>query len=133
MVRPILVAEDDPEIAGLLKLALEDEGYVAHFSHDSRHAVEAVRSGQYSLLIADQLAGSPTGLSEVTRHWVVQVAGSQPTVLLTGRDWAARADAEERKRLADELGVSAILPKPFDVDVLLDVVRRLLESATPGD
>jgi DNA-binding NtrC family response regulator len=40
-------------------------------------------------------------------------------VLLTGRSWAAETNAEE-------LGVRALIRKPFDLDHLLQTVERAL-------
>jgi DNA-binding response OmpR family regulator len=44
-----------------------------------------------------------------------------PTILITGRSWATTVDA-------DELGLVAVLPKPFDLHTLMDIaaarVRR---------
>ncbi len=121
----ILIAEDDAEIADLLRMALEDEGYQADSVSEAQAAISALGETNYALLIADQLQGPSGGLTDALRHWVVQVARGQPTILLTARDWAAYITPEARAELAAELGVAAILPKPFDVDALLDLVARL--------
>jgi DNA-binding NtrC family response regulator len=122
----ILVAEDDAGIAALLQMALEDEGYVVKAVSTSEAATEQLRDHHFSLVLADQLDGALNALSGEARHWVLQVAASQPTVLITARGWAAHLKDEELAALAHELGVVAIIPKPFDVDALLDLVNRLV-------
>jgi DNA-binding NtrC family response regulator len=121
----ILVAEDDAEIAALLRMALEDEGYAVQVVSEPEAATQQLRDNRFALLISDQLSGAPNALSAEARHWVLEVATSQPTVLLTARDWAAHISDVERAALAQELGVAAIVPKPFDVAALLDLVGRL--------
>jgi DNA-binding response OmpR family regulator len=124
----ILVAEDDAEIAALLQMALEDEGYAVHVVSEPEMAIQQLRDNRFALLISDQLSGAPNILSAEVRQWVHQVATSQPTVLLTARDWAAHISDEERATLAQNLGVAAIVPKPFDVTALLDLVGRLVDA-----
>jgi len=122
----ILVAEDDVGIAALLQMALEDEGYVVQVVTDAEAATRHVREQQFALLIADQLDGALNALSDEVRHWVLEVANSQPTILVTARDWAAHLTDAERAALAQELGIAAIVTKPFDVGALLDLVNCLV-------
>jgi CheY-like chemotaxis protein len=99
MSTQILVVEDDEGVRESLKDALEDEGFEVFVATDH---VLPQRSG--SAFVAD-LRRLEAGRG--TRLPVVAVSGS----------------ALEREALGD---VDDVLRKPFDVDGLLTVIRRLI-------
>jgi DNA-binding response OmpR family regulator len=111
-VRTVLVVEDDPAILDLLDDALREEGYRVRRAVDGVEALEAVREEPPDLVVADVHMPRLDGGQVVRRlrEW------NLPVILLSADPNWARTP-----------GV-AFIQKPFDLDHLLTVVRRLLED-----
>ena len=120
----LLVAEDDDDIATLIRMLLSRGGHEVTLAPDGRDAAEHCRRGQFDLLIFD--VGMPylTGfeLAEHVRreHLMVGV----PLMFLTAYD------AAEDVRRGRSLGASAYLTKPFVPADLVATVDRLLEEGS---
>lgn len=112
----MLVVEDDTDIASLLSEILENEGYAAVAVSDNDDL-----SGQLDprpdLIVLD-LRLSRGGAEQILESLRARDMGDVPVVLLS-----AAGDLAER---ANELGVSAYLAKPFELEELLVVVRRFV-------
>ncbi len=110
--RHVLVVEDDPLVLDTLVTALSDEGYRVSRAVDGMDAIGEVQQEVPDLVIADVHMPRMTGgqLVRRLREWNV------PIILLSAdTNWARTA------------GV-VFVPKPFDLDHLLDVVANLLDD-----
>jgi DNA-binding response OmpR family regulator len=112
----VLLLEDDPALRGLLHEALgaEDFEVVVCDSYAQIHAAAASSSGD--LIVADFWGGGQRRLSTTDRQEILALGSLLPTILLTGRTWAAESTAEE-------LGARALIRKPFDLDVLIAAIE----------
>jgi CheY-like chemotaxis protein len=111
----ILVVEDDPELQDVLLAALEDEGLSVQIAMSGKDAMESVTASRPSLVVLDWALPNTDG-GEVARH-IREVHGPDvPIVLLT-------ADGQGAAKAA-RIGAFAMVAKPFDLDVLLDTIRR---------
>ena len=114
----ILVIEDDPDIARLLQINLEQDGYDVMWISDGTSGVEAARSGVHQLLVLDLSLPGLNGM-EICRR--LRDEGHQlPILMLTARD------EEADKILGLELGADDYLTKPFSIRELSARVRSLL-------
>jgi two-component system response regulator MprA len=118
----ILIAEDDRQVREMLALALADEGFAVTTAADGQHAVTLARQQPPRLLILDW--GLPV-LSGAQVAAAVQAAHGDgvPLLLIT-----ADGRAAEKAR---QVGAQNYLHKPFDLEVLLTMVQRLLAPPTP--
>ncbi len=115
----ILVVEDDPAIAQLLQLMLEDEGYTVSATRDPSELTEAAVPLPDLVLLDLRLSGANGG--EVCRRLKGQDrTGGVPVVLVSADPHAAT--------VAGECGADAVLAKPFDLDDALALVWRLLDG-----
>ena len=116
----LLVVDDDPLIAGMLRLVLESEGYEVSHAEDGRAALEALDSAPPACMVLDMMMPfvDGYGVLEALRD---QGAAKTRVVMLTC------CSAEEDVRKALTLGADEYLTKPVDVDHLLHTVRGLLE------
>ncbi|HZU12752.1 MAG TPA: response regulator [Chloroflexota bacterium] len=115
---PVMIVEDEPDLAQLLSDVLRSSGYRVLLSTPGS-AVERLESAQPALLLLDYAMPGRTG-AEVLADMRARVATIPPVILITGRD--------EVQRLAQDVGASAFLRKPFEMDELLEQVERLIGS-----
>lgn len=115
----ILVVEDDPVLANLMSLVLADAGYLA----DTVETPEAAH-GTYDLVVSDYLEPVyQRGHTWPQLDQLQRLSGGKPIVGCT-------AHPEATEEPADDLGVAAVVIKPFDIDAFVETVRRLLDA--PG-
>jgi DNA-binding response OmpR family regulator len=121
-VRHVLIAEDDPDIAELLRQALgEGLEVAAEVVANGALVMDSLAALPPDLLILDIELPGLNGLDVFDlmrndRHWQ-----GVPILFLT-------AQPERASRANAPAGVHEILTKPFDVDDLLARVDRLLED-----
>jgi DNA-binding response OmpR family regulator len=121
----ILVAEDDPKQAELIRLYLEREGFAVVLAHDGVSALEQIRRRQPDLVVLDVMMPKIDGLDvcRILRHERADVA----IVMLTARS------TEEDLLLGLELGADDYLTKPFSPRELVARVRAVLRRAGHAD
>jgi two-component system, OmpR family, copper resistance phosphate regulon response regulator CusR len=115
----ILIAEDDPRIAGALQKALDASGFTTFVADNGNMAQSLSMTGEFDLLILDM------GLPEQDGFHVLQElrwrGKKLPVLVLTGRserDVVACLDA----------GADDYMRKPFDVDELIARVETRLRT-----
>ena len=123
--RNLLVVEDDPAILDLVRESLRGEGYRVAVAATFAQAVEALSHARFDLVLADALGAATT--DPQANRWAIlesvrDLAGYTPVVIFTAHRQSDFADFKER-------GFSDLLLKPFDLDDLLDTIRRNL----PGE
>ena len=113
----ILLAEDDPRIASVVKQALVEEGHHVHALSDGRGAQEHLLSMPYNLAVLDLVLPECDGF-EILRA-VREARSSVPILMLSARD--SMADVVR----ALDLGADDYVTKPFHLDMLLARVRSV--------
>jgi DNA-binding response OmpR family regulator len=116
----ILVADDSETITTLLSTALESNGYEVATAGDGSETYELGRTGQFDLVILDQLMPGLLGLEIIDRWHAEGVA--TPVIMLTG--------VEDDRTAVDSLDKGAVdfVRKPFRVPELLARIRQRLEN-----
>jgi two-component system chemotaxis response regulator CheY len=110
----VLIVDDDPSVLEVLELALSDEGYEVVVARDGREALERALANRPDLMLVDLMMPVMDGWQFVRECRKHDECGNTPVIILS----AAR-NVDETVR---ELGVQAVIPKPFNVDHLLDLV-----------
>ncbi len=117
-VAKVLIVDDDEESRRLLCEVLEANGYAADAVEDGAAARAALsRDGGYRIILADLRMPKVTGL-ELLRN--LREQNSKHEIILM----SSFISAKERK-VAEELGVHAMLEKPFRLSDLLQLVAEL--------
>ena len=119
----ILIADDDANIAELISLYLEKEGFETRKAENGRIALEILKNFSADLLILDIMMPEMDGY-EVCR--TVRKDSSVPIIMLT-----AKGETFD-KVLGLELGADDYMVKPFDTKELVARVKAVLRrSAVP--
>ncbi len=121
----ILVVDDDPNIARLVRSYLEREGFVVDALHDGNSVLPAIRRRRPDLIVLDLMLPGVDGL-EITR----QLRGDAdlatvPILMLT-----ARIDDIDRI-IGLELGADDYVTKPFNPREVAARVKAILRRAHP--
>jgi DNA-binding response OmpR family regulator len=115
--KTILVVDDDADLRAILKFALEDEGFHFDSADDGLSALRKVRERPPDLVILD-LNMPRMGGEQFLYAWRAGVeTPGVPVIVVTATSDALRPT---------DLGVAAVVPKPFDVEQLLACVKDLL-------
>jgi len=117
----ILVVDDEAAIRRLITAALVAEGYCVDSAKDGAEAWETLQSNRYNLLITDNSMPKVTGL-ELVKRLRAQNA-TLPIVMATG--------IAPREGLGPHpnLGIKAIILKPFTIQEMLSTVAKVLRGA----
>jgi DNA-binding response OmpR family regulator len=116
----ILVAEDDPKQAYLVRVYLEREGHSVLLVGDGRTAVEQFRARRPDLVVLDVMMPRMDGL-DVCR--ILRSESEVPILLLTART------TEDDVLLGLDIGADDYLTKPYSPRELAARVRALLRRA----
>jgi two-component system alkaline phosphatase synthesis response regulator PhoP len=122
----ILVADDEPHIARIIKTKLEQGPFDVELAYDGAEAVEALeRDPSVGLVILDLMMPRLTGLQVLDRMRGEARWRGIPCVILTaaGQDHQA-VDAIQR-------GANEFMTKPFSPKRLLARVTELVEAGVP--
>ena len=117
----VLVVEDDAQIARVLKLELEHEGYAVETAADGLSGLEKALK-EPDLVILDVMLPKMDGLEVCTR---VRAKSRVPIIMLTAKD-----RIPERVSGLDT-GADDYLTKPFSIEELLARVRARLRERHP--
>ena len=113
----VLVVEDDDDVRRMIATALGDEGFEVLTAHDGYHALRIVASGRPDVIVLDfglpHLDG-PT----FAEQWRARVP---PEVQVPIVGMSGLPNGPE---LARQSKVTAFLPKPLDLDALVEAVVR---------
>lgn len=119
----VLVAEDDPKQAELIKRYLEHDHHRVVVVHDGRAAIDEARRRQPDLAVLDVMMPKVDGL-DVCR--VLRAESDVPIVLLTART------TEDDVLLGLDLGADDYVTKPYSPRQLAARVRAILRRSARG-
>ena len=126
MSRPaVLIVEDDPSLREALCDTLELAGFPAVHACDGESALSVLDRKRVGLVVSD------VQMQPMDGHALLETIKSRqpelPVVLMTAYGTIQKAVSAMRS------GASDYLVKPFEAQVLVDMVRRYLPSGEPAD
>ncbi len=120
MAKRVLVIEDEPNITEAISFILSREGWTVHTHSDGETAMDKLRGHPPDMVILDVMLPGRSGF-DILRDLRADAAFRQlPVMMLTAR-------GQERDRdLAEQLGATTFMTKPFSNAEVLDRVRSLV-------
>ena len=124
MAHTVLIVEDDPNIADLLHLYLEKDGYTTEIAPDGGKAVEKFRQIQPDLVLLDVMLPVMDGW-EVLR--TIRQESKTPVIMLT-------AKGETTDKVSGlEMGADDYIVKPFEMKEVLARIHAVLRRTAGGE
>jgi len=123
-MKPVWIVDDDRSIRWVFEKALGREGIAFNSFSSAQEALDALRAGPPQVLVSDIRMPGPSGLELL--HTVKQQHPAVPVIVMT-----AYSDLESAVA-AFQGGAYEYLPKPFDVDQAVDLIRRALDESQRG-
>jgi two-component system, OmpR family, response regulator MtrA len=116
----ILVVEDDPKQAELIRVSLVGEGYLATVVHDGPAAMRSVVEAAPDLVVLDLMLPGADGLSVC--RWL-RARGDTPVIMLTARS------TEDDLLGGLDVGADDYMTKPYSPRELMARIRTILRRA----
>ncbi len=119
----ILIIDDDQHIRLLLRSVLEPMGHQIMEATNGKEALAALQNSSPSLLILDILMPEIDGI-ELIRN-IRRTNSAIPIIAMSGGYSIENVDVLD---VAQRLGVTRTLRKPFDIRTLINVVQSLIPT-----
>jgi len=119
----ILIAEDVPDIADILRIGLEREKFEVVITYDGKAALATAMAENIDLAILDVRMPGLDGMTVLRELRAMATLQQFPIILLT----ALISPDEEAKGY--EAGADAYIFKPFRITEVVKEVRKLLPAA----
>ncbi len=124
MSKKVLIVEDDNNIAELLHLYLEKEGFETQVAKDGGKGVELFRAFEPDLVLLDVMMPVMDGWSVLGK---IRADGATPVIMLT-------AKGETDDRVAGlEKGADDYIVKPFEMKEVLARIHAVLRRTSPEE
>jgi CheY-like chemotaxis protein len=117
-----MIVEDDADLAAMLKLLLEAEGYAVETAVNGA-ALALAASIRPAAILLDIMMPGMDGIEVAQQLRADPRTHPIPIVLMSA--------AHRLRERAQEVQVDRLLPKPFDVGQVLGIVEQLTGAALP--
>jgi CheY-like chemotaxis protein len=118
----VVLAEDDPDIRLVARLALRRAGFEVRVVENGREALDAVRERAPDVILLDWMMPELDGPDTCQHLKSDPVTASVPVIFLTAKSQTA----EIQRGLS--LGAAGYVTKPFDALLLGEQVRQILKG-----
>lgn len=124
-MKKVLIIEDNPEIADLVRDLLHKEGYETSVCQDAYQGITLTHRLKPDLMLLDLMLPAGGGFSVLEKAKLSTLTRDVPVVVLTA------SQDDEHKKKALSMGVTAFMQKPFESRDLLQTIRRVLGDDNP--
>jgi two-component system response regulator VanR len=120
----VLVVDDEPAIRALVAKIVERAGHPVESARDGAEAIERLDSNEYAVVVLDLMMPNVDGYALI--EYIKTRPQKHPAIIVI-----SAGDTAALRRLDGSM-VHSILRKPFDIDVLGDLITaavRTMEEA----
>jgi CheY-like chemotaxis protein len=119
----VLVVDDEPQVAWVLRFSLEHEGYRTYTASNGIEALEELEKHHPAVVVLDLMMPEMDGWAVLKEMQKLPI-DERPRVVIV-----SALTGPEDKAKATDLGADAFVPKPFDVERLIDVLGGLAKAS----
>ena len=129
MLGPVLIIEDDPDIAEILRYGLENQNLETRVAHNGEDGLSACldKHNPPSLILLDLLLPGMNGIELCRRLRKEALTRSTPVVIVSAKA------SEQDIAISQELGVDEYFVKPFSLRDVVARVNSLLNTRHASD
>ena len=120
----ILIVEDEKAISDLIKIELQNRGYILDTAQDGEIASNYIENNQYDLVLLDIMIPKVDGYELL--KYIKQVEGT-PTIFLT-----AKSQTKDKVVGLNE-GADDYITKPFEIEELVARIEAVLRRYNKGN
>ncbi|MDB5119370.1 MAG: response regulator receiver [Sphingobacteriales bacterium] len=115
MIKRILAVEDEPDILEILQLIFSGEGYDVKTSSSGKDVFNIIDTFDPHLIVMDIMLGELDGRDICKNLKSNRLTNHIPVIMVSAHPGIGRT--------VEEVGANDFLPKPFDIDELLERVQ----------
>jgi len=123
--KQVVIVEDDPEIAEMLRIVLEANGIAVHITSDGRSGLERVRAVRPDGVVLDIMMPKMNGYEVCAAIQSDPDLAQIPIMVITGLVETQDSKTEEEWR--NRLSVADFVVKPLNMDTIGLRLRKLLQ------
>jgi len=124
MKTKVLLVDDDVELAEMLRVYLEREGFEVKAVHDGETGIAEALHGHHDIAVLDVMMSGKSGIDVLVK---IRANGSMPVLMLT-----AKGDDADRI-VGLELGADDYVPKPCTPRELTARIRAILRRSSGAE
>ena len=121
----VLVVDDEPAIRALVAKIIERAGLQVESARDGAEAIEKLESQRYGVIVLDLMMPNVDGFALI--DYIRERNAPRPAIIVISAGEPAAI------RHLDGTLVHSVLRKPFDIDVLGDLVVAAAQSMATAD
>jgi CheY-like chemotaxis protein len=119
----VLVVDDEPQVAWVLRFSLEHEGFRTYTASNGIEALEELQKHHPRVMVLDLMMPEMDGWTVMERLLKMPI-DERPRIVIV-----SALTGPEEKAKATALGADAFVPKPFDVEELIGVLGGLAKAS----
>ena len=123
-MKRILLVDDNESFRQPLSKLLQQAGYELRIGNDGFEAVNAFRQQCFDLVITDIVMPGKEGLETI-----MELRRLQPQLKIIAISGGGRFSPDAYLPMAQRLGATATLEKPFSSEQILDLIASLLDNS----
>lgn len=116
----ILIVDDDGNLRKMISKGLARLGYQPMEAENGIIALDVLRENEVSVIIMDLIMPEKGGIETL-----MEVHDRYPDIKLIAISGKVETDSDSIKGIAEQFGVDAVFPKPFEIFDLLKKVQEL--------
>ena len=116
------MVDDEPAIRALVAKIIERAGLPVDSARDGAEAIDKLESGPYAVIVLDLMMPNVDGYALI--DYIRERPGPRPAIIVV-----SAGDSAAIRQLDGSL-VHSVIRKPFDIDVLGDLVLAAAKSMT---
>lgn len=117
----ILIVDDDPEVAGLMRAVLTDGGASVRIAPSVKEGLSALDLEVFNLVLLDYVISEKVAEQFLVKAAALNAGVAIPVIIVSGH-----GESLTMERFQDFPQVKAVLSKPFDPGILVGLIAKAI-------